>query len=109
MMRFEQYRTYDDELILIAETFTSDSIGNQVATEVETPVLCRVESAGRREFYAADATGLKPTVVFVVHAYEYSDETKVEFGGVRYNIIRTYRTDFEEIELVCEKVIGSDH
>ena len=96
--------TYDNELVLIAQGFSDDEIGNQIPIETRKTVLCNVKSVGRNEFYSAATSGLKPSIVFVIHGYEYNGEQKVEFEGVKYNVIRTYSTDFEEIELTCERV-----
>lgn len=96
--------TYDHELTLIGQTYTEDEIGNQIPVETETVVLCGLKSVGRTEFYNAAATGLKPELIFVIHGYEYKGEQIVKFEGTRYRVIRTYATDFEEVELTCEKV-----
>jgi SPP1 family predicted phage head-tail adaptor len=98
--------TYDHELVLIAQGFVSDEIGNQIAQETRKTVLCNVKSVGRNEFYSAATAGLRPSIVFVIHSYEYNGEQKVEFEGTRYSVIRTYATGFEEMELTCEKVTG---
>jgi SPP1 family predicted phage head-tail adaptor len=98
--------TYDNELVLIAQEFVEDEIGNQISQETRKTVLCNVKSVGRNEFYSAATTGLRPSIVFVIHGYEYEGEGKVEFEGVKYNVIRTYSTNFEEVELICEKVTG---
>jgi SPP1 family predicted phage head-tail adaptor len=99
--------TYDHELTLIGQRIEEDEIGNQIPAETETTVLCGLKSVGRSEFYDAAASGLRPELVFVIHSYEYSGERVVKFQGVRYNVIRTYQVDFEEMELVCERVVGS--
>ena len=96
--------TYDHELTLISQTITEDEIGNQIPVETETVVLCGLKSVGRNEFYSAAVTGLKPELVFVIHGYEYNGEQEVKFEGNRYRVIRTYLTDFEEVELTCERV-----
>lgn len=98
--------TYDHELILVDETIIEDEIGNQIPVETRTTVLCSLKSVGRSEFYDAAASGLKPEMVFVIHGYEYNNQQRVEFEGVKYRVIRTYQADFEEMELVCERVIG---
>ena len=98
---------YDHELVLIGETFERDQYGNQVPVETRIPILCKLMSVGRQEFYAAAQSGLKPELVFVIHAYEYNGERKVEFDGKKYSVVRTYRADFEEMELVCEEVISN--
>ncbi|MDR9795219.1 phage head closure protein [Aeribacillus pallidus] len=96
--------TYDHELVLIKQTFIEDEIGNQIPTETRKTVLGNVKSVGRNEFYSAATAGLRPSIVFVIHGYEYEGEQKVEFEGVKYNVIRTYATNFEEVELTCERV-----
>ena len=95
--------TYDHELVLIKQDFTFDEIGNQIPIETRKTVLCNVKSVGRNEFYGAATSGLKPEVVFIIHGYEYNGEREVEFEGKKYHVIRTYSTDFEEIELTCER------
>lgn len=98
---------YDYELSLIEETFTEDDIGNQIPGESKILALCGLKSIGRTEFYNAAAAGLKPEIILVMHGYEYNGAKQVEFEGKRYNVIRTYSTSFEEVELTCEKVIGN--
>lgn len=100
--------TYDHELILVGvTTYTKDDVGNQIPTAVEKTILCCKKSIGRNEFYSAAVAGLKPEITFLVHGYEYSGEDEVKFEGSKYKVIRTYSTDFEELELVCERVITS--
>lgn len=98
---------YNDELTLINQIYELDDIGNQISVETRTTVLCKKQSAGRNEFYNAAAAGHRPEHVFVIHGYEYNGETIVEFDGVKYTVIRTYQTDFEEIELTVERVSGN--
>jgi SPP1 family predicted phage head-tail adaptor len=99
--------TYDHEITLIGYTIEKDEIGQDVEVPTYTDVLCGIKSIGRNEFYSAAQTGLKPSITFVIHGYEYNGEKKVEFEGEKYKVIRTYMKDFEEMELVCEKVIGN--
>lgn len=104
--------TYDHELTLVSQTIPKDEYGhpltdengNPVIVETETVVYCGLKSVGRSEFYNAAATGLRPEAIFVVHGYEYNGEQIVKFEGIRYRVIRTYATDFEEVELTCERV-----
>lgn len=99
---------WQNELILISETFEFDDIGNQVPIESKKEIFCNVKSVSKNEFYNAATAGLKPSLVFIIHSYEYGNEEKVEFEGVVYNVIRTYIVNSEELELTCEKVIGND-
>ena len=97
--------TYDYELTLINYETEYDEIGQEIKVPVKTNILCAVKSIGRNEFYAAAQAGLRPSITFVIHGYEYSGEREVEFEGEKYKVIRTYMKDFEEMELVCEKVL----
>lgn len=107
-MVYKRERTFDEELLLVKREVDYDELGNQVTIETTTNVLCNVESIGRNEFYEASNQGLKPVVVFVIHAFEYEDQSTVEYKGVRYSVMRTYKTNFEELEITCERVIGHD-
>lgn len=98
---------YNHELTLIKQIETEDELGNQIYEEKPTTVLCKFKSIGRNEFYSASTAGLKPEKVFVIHGYEYNQESLVEFEGERYSVVRTYTNDFEEIELVCGRKIAN--
>lgn len=98
---------YDNELILISKTYTEDQIGNQVAQENIITILCSVKSIGRNEFYSAATNGLKPEIIFIIHSYEYDGQTEVEFNQLRYKVIRTFSSNFEELELIAERVISN--
>lgn len=98
--------TYDHELILVKQIYAKDGIGNQIPIRSRRSVLCGLKSVSRSEFYNAASKGLRPEAVFVVNKYEYDDETEVEFEGKRYEVMRTYPVDFEDIELTCKRVIG---
>jgi len=107
--------TYDNELTLIGMIYPkdengnpqTDEVGNQIGEEIKSVVLCGVKSIGRSEFYNAATSGLKPEIIFVVHGYEYFGETQVEYEGTKYKVIRTYSANFEEVELICEKVAAN--
>jgi hypothetical protein len=98
--------TYDHELLLITPSqIIEDEIGNQIPSEpIETPIYCGLKTVGRSEFYNAAVAGLRPELVFVVHAYEYDGQKSIKFGGIEYRVIRTYSASFEEMELTCERV-----
>lgn len=99
--------TYDHEVTLIKNKTTYDDIGNPITQQERITVLCKLSSVGTNEFYQANAQGLKPDVEFTIHGYEYDGQSEVEFQGDEYKVIRTYRKDFEEIELTCQRTVGS--
>lgn len=103
---------WNNELTLISSTITYDEIGNPIETPNNIDIFCDMKSIGRTEFYNAAANGLKPEYILVVHPYEYNDETYIEFSEnekpkQKYKVIKTYKKNFEELELTCEKVQGN--
>lgn len=97
--------TYDYELTLVKQSYRLDDLMNQLPEKVETVVYCDLKSITRAEYYNAASQGIKPEIVFVIHKYEYNEEKEILFEGKKYKVIRTYSTNFEEIELTCERVI----
>ncbi len=100
--------TYDNELKLVNNTYKSDELFNQIPDKTRTTILCNVKSINRNEFYNASTAGYKPELTFVIHAYEYEGQQEVEFNGVTYKVMRTYQVGFEELELICERVLGNN-
>lgn len=105
--------TYDYELTLVDIVYSENDMGDPVEIESRLVVLCDVQSITRSEFYQADASGLKPSIVFVLNKYDYSNQKKVVFEGDDYKVIRRYEQkkskgleDFESIELICEGVVN---
>lgn len=97
----------DNTAVLVQVEIESDTIGNQVEIDVRrTPLFCDVKSVTRSEFWSAGTNGVAPEITFVVHSYEYSGETRVEFGDQRYRVLRTFKKGLEETELICARGIG---
>ncbi|KGL45060.1 hypothetical protein EP56_05745 [Listeriaceae bacterium FSL A5-0209] len=97
---------YDHEVTLLGQTIVSDNLGNQTPVDSKNTILCEKLPVSRAEFYTAGANGMKPTLILKVHGFEYDNEAELLFDGVRYNIIKTYSPDFEEIELTCQVAMG---
>ena len=60
-------------------------------------------SIRQKEFYEARLIELKPELMFEMHSFEYTDEKKLKYKNVEYDIIRTYDRG-EKVELICSKV-----
>lgn len=99
---------WDQVVTLIKETHALDSIGRQIPSEVKTTVFCKTRSIRSSEFYEAGQDGYKPEIEIIVHPYEYDNQELVEFEGIKYQVIRTYKASLEEIELTCEVKIGAN-
>lgn len=110
---------YSEELKLISYKASpdgaKDEIGNPKTVPEYTSVLCKVRDVGSQEFYGAANTQLRPEIKFIIHRFEYSGQTRAEYNGTAYKVLRVFggdtvdRTDNaltgEEIELTCERVM----
>lgn len=95
-----------DILILLSETITTDTYGNEVVTEQGKQIYCDVDSISQSEFFAAADTELNPQYKFTVFFGDYNGEDTVKYNGTRYAIYRTYRTG-DDLELYAERKIGA--
>jgi len=76
--------------------------------ETTRMVFCTVKSIGQTEVYQARATGLNPELKLILaHDFEYRGEKRCEFEGVRYEILRTYVTEADGIELTLQRAEGN--
>ena len=74
-------------------------------TETKRTVFCTVRSIGQQEAYLAMGQGLNPELkVILAHDFEYEGERLCEMDGVRYDILRTYVTQADGIELTLQRV-----
>lgn len=73
--------------------------------ETRRTVFCTLKSIGQQEAYMAFSQGLNPEVkVVLAHDFEYQGERLCEINGVRYDILRTYVTETDGIELTLQRV-----
>lgn len=92
---------------LISETYSADSIGQMVATEVERDVFCNVASVSQNEWFQGGQNGLNPEYQVTMFAPDYEGEKIVEFNGIRYGVYRTYMRQDELLELYLERKTGA--
>lgn len=91
-----------DELLTLVHR-TLDADGFTVKAETRRDVFCRLDSVSRSEFYQAQATDLRPELVFVLADYlEYDGEYLCIYDSEWYRVIRTYRTG-QELEIVVQR------
>ena len=73
-------------------------------TETKRTVFCTVKSIGQQEAYLAMGQGLNPELkVVLAHDFEYEGERLCELDSVRYDILRTYVTETDGIELTLQR------
>ena len=74
-------------------------------TETKRTVYCTLKSIGQQEAYLAMGQGLNPELkVILAHDFEYQGERLCEIDGVKYDILRTYVTETDGIELTLQRV-----
>ena len=96
-----------DVVDLITVSPEAGGVGTE-PTEVKRTVPCTVRSIGMQEAYQAMGIGLNPELkVILAHDFEYAGERLCELGGVKYNVIRTYVTEADGIELTLQRVTGN--
>ena len=89
---------------LIAVHPEAAGVGTEPEETVRT-VFCTIKSIGQQEAYLAMGQGLNPEwKVILAHDFEYKGERLCEVDGVRYEILRTYITDADGIELTLQRV-----
>lgn len=91
-----------DEITLIKETETLDSIGQPTSTPATNTVIAEIKSVTRAEFFQGRQGGLTPDIVFEISAFDYGGEKVAKWNGNKYAIYRTYEADNDRIELYCQ-------
>jgi len=73
-------------------------------TEIHRKVFCTEYSVGRTEMLASRSQGLQPEcVLYLTQAFEYHEEQRVIYKNHMYEIIRTYKTPTDGIELTIQR------
>lgn len=98
----------DTVIKLIAETITSDVIGNQIVTEKEREVFATAKPINQNEFFSARTAGINPACKMLVFFGDYEGEELMEWNGQKYNIYRTYQREDDLIELYAERHLGQN-
>ena len=93
-----------NEQVTLISVNTNGNGFNRTEQEDRRTVFCRESNIGRREFFDAEANGIKAECKLNVWYQEYKGETIAEYGvdksgkAKRYKIYRTHKVG-EEIEL----------
>ncbi|MFS0864123.1 phage head closure protein [Fredinandcohnia sp. 179-A 10B2 NHS] len=96
-----------DVINLISETIIENDMGDSISAETKKQVFANKKSIRQSEFYQAQATGLKPEMMFEIRYSEYNDEQKIEYNNKTYNVIRAYTKNEEILELICEGIVNN--
>lgn len=98
----------NDTLFLLETTYTNNSAGVPIPSNVKHEVFCERKSVTRSEFFNAGRNGLNPEYVFTVFKGDYMGERTCEYDGLTYAIYRTYETDDDYIELYVMRKGGTN-
>jgi SPP1 family predicted phage head-tail adaptor len=98
---------FDKVIELIAVTYASDAIGQEVATKTPRTVFANEFAVGSSEFYDAGRSGLKAERQYQVRSVDYNDEALLAVDGVEYTIIRPARRG-EWTTLTCERAVANE-
>ena len=100
-----------DEVIFFMDLVPSAGSAAPCRDEFDDPVMVQqlsdavyeeLKSISQSEFYQAQTAGVKPEIKFVITDYlDYQGQKYLIHGGMRYCILRTYRTRSRELEITC--------
>ena len=98
---------WNDVIELVKETPGENSMGDSITTLEYREIFANEKGIRQSEFYQAMANGLKPSLMYEISKFDYEGEKQIRVDGDRfYNIIRTYPTKNENLELVCEGLVS---
>jgi SPP1 family predicted phage head-tail adaptor len=92
---------FRDTVTLVTVTSTENGMGDPVKSSTSRIVFANEKSIRQTEFYQAQATGLRPELMFEIKTIEYQGEITLVHNGKSYSIIRTYSKNGEITELIC--------
>lgn len=75
--------------------------GVEEETLIKREVFCNEKSVTTNEYYQSSQNGNEIKVVFEVKQIDYEKEQYVIYEGESYKIVRTYKSNSEDIELHC--------
>lgn len=120
----------NDVCYLLKDSYTTDSLGQRIATTTARMVYCEISSVTGTEWFSGSQNGIRPELRVTLFRYEYQGEETVNIGGcddgsgikggTNYTVYRTYwkrpelsvgghltGPEFDELELYLEKRAGS--
>lgn len=93
---------FNEVIYLVSKTHTTNEVGDPVEIIEKSMRLAKLKSIGQSEFYQAQAQGLKLEIKFVLADYlDYNDQEEIIYNNFRYKVLRTFRTEKNEIEITC--------
>lgn len=113
-MRAALHTPWSDTADLITFTSVKDADGYETLTETKHPVFCHWEDGvSQSEFYLSDKAGVRASAQVEIHKIDMIEawpagmggERFVDFGGVRYKVLRSFPQSFDTQTLILTEVI----
>ena len=100
---------YNEVIYLLSTKYTTNVVGDSIEVSETSMRLAKLKSIGQKEFYQAQANGLKPEIKFVLPDYlDYDNQEEVIHNGFRYKVLRTFKNEDNEIEITCHEGIRAE-
>lgn len=101
---------WDEEITLLTtDGYDTDSLGQQIAKTKKNVVLGYEKPMNRAEFYQAGQSGIEVTHTLIIHPFEYNNEQLLLYQGLLLTVVRYYKANNEELELVCRLKVGDSN
>ena len=98
---------WNDVIELVKEPSGENEMVDPITTLEYREVFANKKGIRQSEVYQAHATGLRPSVMYLISEFDYSEEKQIRVDKDKiYNIIRTFPTKNERLELVCEGMVN---
>ena len=82
-------------------TFERGTVKSEVQYQIV--VWAHPKSVTYNEFYQATEAGYKADIIFSLYSFEYGGEEEVIYSDEIYDVVRTYCTSNDKIELTCSR------
>lgn len=93
---------YNEVIYLVTTQSVINDVGDQIKKQIRSMRFAKLKSIGQSEFYQAQAQGLKPELKFVLADFlDYDNQEEIVYNNFRYKVLRTFRTEKNEIEITC--------
>lgn len=96
----------DEVIILIGkEKVEGNAIGDMIRTPGTREVFGEEKQVYSSTFFQAAAVGMKAEKILVIWKFDYEQEKYLVYQGIKYEILKTYETEDEKLELTCSSDI----
>lgn len=92
---------WNDTLELGTASIIVNKNGVEEEKTIYREVFCNEKSVGTNEFYKSNKNGIEIKIIFIIKKVDYENEKYILYDNYKYEVVRTYKTNSEDIELHC--------